>query len=442
MGEKCMKHKMKHKMIGILAIAFTLGSASSVFAYSDNPYVDVPRDHWAYGVVDKLTKAGIIEGYQDNTFKGDKVLTRYEMATIIAKAMTKYDKADTEEKAAINKLKVEFADDLENQGVRLRKVEKRLEQSKISGEYKVVYQDMSSEVNGVKQKSRVDNLFYSRARIVFTGNIDDLDYEFRLQNVSDLRAESGADGTTSLNRSNVGGKMFGGKWRFGTQADHNLDLWVTDATIKGVSGEYRIGKVDVVGRFGKEYVPITSYFSPSPGSYSSIDEHTVLTASTTVGKTFVGVGYHNLSFSGRKDPYNVTDDNRSIYELAAHGNIAPNLLLSAAYSKSTADFENTGYNVSLEYGKVNPAIVHSQSFKASYHYAGISSTYQPNGDYSELLINVNGNKVLSGFKGLALAYNYVPRKSTALVFKAQPNNKTIHYGGKTSAYSVTGYFFF
>ena len=71
----------------VLAMAMALGVTAS--AYAANPFSDVPAGHWAYDSISKLAAAGVIEGYGDDTFRGDRLMTRYEMAQIVAKAMAK-----------------------------------------------------------------------------------------------------------------------------------------------------------------------------------------------------------------------------------------------------------------------------------------------------------------------------------------------------------------
>ncbi len=56
-------------------------------SYAQNPSQDVPFDHWAYDAVQTLVEHGIITGYPDGTFKGDRALTRYEFAIATARAL-------------------------------------------------------------------------------------------------------------------------------------------------------------------------------------------------------------------------------------------------------------------------------------------------------------------------------------------------------------------
>lgn len=113
---------MKKRVIASMAAACVLAT-SSAFAAS-NPFADVPANHWAYGAVKSLAQAGLVDGYNDGTFKGDKSITRYEMAQMVGKAMYRSDKANAEQKALIEKLSKEYSDELQNLGVKVNNVEK------------------------------------------------------------------------------------------------------------------------------------------------------------------------------------------------------------------------------------------------------------------------------------------------------------------------------
>ena len=101
----------------IVAMAMALGVSATAFAA--NPFSDLPAGHWAYASVAKLAAAGVVDGYPDGTFKGDKTMTRYEMAQIVAKALAK-GTIGTDDR-----LVGEFADELDNLGVRVAKLEDR-----------------------------------------------------------------------------------------------------------------------------------------------------------------------------------------------------------------------------------------------------------------------------------------------------------------------------
>jgi len=66
----------------LLAVILGLTVAVSALA---QPFADVPTDHWAYDAIAELAAKGLIEGYPDGAFRGDRAMTRYEMA-MVAKA--------------------------------------------------------------------------------------------------------------------------------------------------------------------------------------------------------------------------------------------------------------------------------------------------------------------------------------------------------------------
>jgi len=98
---------MKKTLGFILALVFVLSLSGTAFAAG--PFADVPAKHWAYDAINKLAKAGIIDGYSDGTFHGDRTVTRYEMAQLVGRAIEREDKADSQQKAVIDKLTAEFA---------------------------------------------------------------------------------------------------------------------------------------------------------------------------------------------------------------------------------------------------------------------------------------------------------------------------------------------
>ncbi|MDF2876701.1 MAG: S-layer protein, partial [Sporomusa sp.] len=87
---------MKKNLIRSLVFILVLSITGTVLAAPENPFGDVPVKHWSYDSVSKLVEAGIIDGYGDKTFRGDKTLTRYEMSQLVARAMWNADKADAE----------------------------------------------------------------------------------------------------------------------------------------------------------------------------------------------------------------------------------------------------------------------------------------------------------------------------------------------------------
>lgn len=58
---------------------------------AENPFSEVPADHWAYDALSRLQAEGVIRGYGDGTFRGDQPITRYEIAQLVARAMENKD---------------------------------------------------------------------------------------------------------------------------------------------------------------------------------------------------------------------------------------------------------------------------------------------------------------------------------------------------------------
>jgi hypothetical protein len=95
---------------------------------------DVPPDHWAYKAIDELERAGVMKGFPDGTFKGRKIVTRYEMAETVARVLARATeltragvKITPEDTLRINRLTREFQTELELHGVRIEALEKRVE---------------------------------------------------------------------------------------------------------------------------------------------------------------------------------------------------------------------------------------------------------------------------------------------------------------------------
>ena len=127
---------MKKTLVSALTTALVVGAASTTFAAA-NPFQDVPADHWAYDAVAQLAADGVIEGYGDGTYRGDQEITRYEMAQMVARAMAKG--ANGADKALIDKLAAEFADELNSLGVRVSALEKKVDNVKWPGEVRYRY---------------------------------------------------------------------------------------------------------------------------------------------------------------------------------------------------------------------------------------------------------------------------------------------------------------
>lgn len=114
---------MKHAFLKA-AIASCFACAA-VTVSAANPFTDVSADDWAYQAVASLSDEGVIDGYPDGTFRGDKHVTRYEIAQIVARLMAKEDTLNASQKETLAKLSSHYANELKDLGVRIAELEKK-----------------------------------------------------------------------------------------------------------------------------------------------------------------------------------------------------------------------------------------------------------------------------------------------------------------------------
>ena len=195
---------MKKTLVSALSAALVIGAASTTFAAA-NPFSDVPRDHWAYDAVTQLAADGVVEGYGDGTYRGDRNITRYEMAQMTAKAMAKGDMSASD-KALVDRLAAEFADELNNLGVRVSNLERNADMVKWEGKLQYTYERTGGEfldkyAGGKKTNNEL--LF----RLNPTAEVNShWSVKARLDSKIDLRTDSGNDGNVKLKRAYAEGK--------------------------------------------------------------------------------------------------------------------------------------------------------------------------------------------------------------------------------------------
>ena len=153
----------------ILALAAVAALTAGVSAYAANPFSDVTADDWAYQAVSDLSAQGVVEGYPDGTFKGERNMTRYELAQIVARLMAKEDQLNAEQQATLDKLAGEYADELANLGVRVSNLEKKVGNIYWSGDARMRYQDNSL----VKDGKKVSDTWDGRMRINVKGQVNE-----------------------------------------------------------------------------------------------------------------------------------------------------------------------------------------------------------------------------------------------------------------------------
>ncbi len=133
------------KILALVAVIALVAFAAPAFAAA-NPFMDVPMNHWAYDAIGQLAARGVLSGYPDGTYKGNQPMTRYEVASAVARALAVVDmtKASKQDVEMLKKLVVEFKDELDALGVKVDKLDSRvavLEEGvggwKISGSFRM-----------------------------------------------------------------------------------------------------------------------------------------------------------------------------------------------------------------------------------------------------------------------------------------------------------------
>ena len=327
----------------VLAMAMALGVTAS--AYAANPFSDVPAGHWAYDSISKLAAAGVIEGYGDDTFRGDRLMTRYEMAQIVAKAMAKG--------ANVDKLAAEFADELDALGVRVAALEKKADNVKITGQ--VRYRYYATNKRDAGEKKRKHDL---RSRIFINGQINDSwTYTAWLQNVQDFTNNVG-DETTSFQRAWVDGRIGGMKVTAGRWQNKLADGVVYDARMDGVKLGYGAGKANIYAYYGKPSSSTADYDTKTgKGAWTTpYDEMYGVGVAAKFGKVGLDVGYDVFKDATEGHGWDaivpVVDDNK-IFNVGLKAGLGKDFNLGFRYlhtSEKVQDGDSkNGYVVDLGY---------------------------------------------------------------------------------------------
>ena len=375
----------------VLAMAMALGVTAS--AYAANPFSDVPAGHWAYDSINKLAAAGVIEGYGDSTFGGDKLMTRYEMAQIVAKAMAKG--------ANVDKLAAEFADELDNLGVRVANLEKKADNVKVTGEMRYHYVDHDATVGG----KAVGYATQLRSRIWVKGAInEDWTYTGMLENIQDLKNDKG-DETTKFQRAYVNGELGG----LAVQAGRYHAKWsegnVYDNRVDGVQVAY--GKdVKLLAGYGK--ASNQDGISSSTGNNAKDTYYAEL--SGKVENLSLVAGYYKF-----EDVKEVKDIDDTIWTVAANYAFDKNFKLGAMYLNGDKDGykgDDDGFVVTASYKGAKAAKAGSWGLVAKYYDQG-ASTY-----IDHTMNGLADNELFTGdegFKGYSVAANYTFAKNIVIL---------------------------
>ena len=229
----------------ILALAAVAALTAGVSAYAANPFSDVTADDWAYQAVSDLSAQGVVEGYPDGTFKGERNMTRYELAQIVARLMAKEDQLNAEQQATLDKLAGEYADELANLGVRVSNLEKKVGNISWAGDAKMMYTNNA--------KKTANDTYKGRIRLNVKGQVNDATYvQGRILTNMYFKDAGKDDGNTTMDRLFVN-HSFGEKTSvvLGRQDLTVFGGLEYDDAFDGAKLAYNDGKFDAYAAFGQ-----------------------------------------------------------------------------------------------------------------------------------------------------------------------------------------------
>ena len=317
----------------ILALAAVAALTAGVSAYAANPFSDVTADDWAYQAVSDLSAQGVVEGYPDGTFKGERNMTRYELAQIVARLMAKEDQLNAEQQATLDKLAGEYADELANLGVRVSNLEKKVGNISWNGDARMRYTNFSAD--------KADK-YDGRIRLNVKGQVNEATY---------------------------------------VQGQFVTNMWFKDAKPDDGDGDTTMSQIYVNHNFGKNVAvrlgrqPIT--FGDQGGwLYGALNGYDGAQVSYNNAKLALTTGFGQLDkfADGKKDTYFAkgaydfgfaklnadyiaekegTEGNAEVYGVGLNIPVQQFNVFGEYYKNTTADNYDTAWNAGLSYGKAD-----------------------------------------------------------------------------------------
>ena len=415
---------MKKTLVSALATALVVGAASTTFAAA-NPFSDVPRDHWAYDAVTQLAADGVVEGYGDGTFRGDRNITRYEMAQMVAKAMAKGDMSASD-RALVDRLAAEFADELNNLGVRVSNLERNADMVKWTG--KVQY-----EYDSVRREGQAkENSHELKLRLEPKAEINEHWHAIaRLDANVDPSQDTGSDGKVALKRAYVQGDYDKFQVRAGKMELVSSENYQAPGSIV-FDGNFSGAQV----KFGSD-LQATLQAGRYNGDFYVKDMKELSNRATYYGAQLhyeknnwvAGAGYYHFKTGDLAQYTTNNKDSANIWGVDLGYHFDQNSFLSAAYAhanKFNTDNKNKkSYQVTYEYKGANKADKGSWGAYLSYRYLGAAS------------VNATQDGAQYGTKGIEVGAGYTPFKNVVLTGKYF-NGKKIDGGSNDKVQKLYG----
>lgn len=406
---------MKKTLVSALTTALVVGAASTTFAAA-NPFSDVPADHWAYDAVSQLAADGVIEGYGDSTFKGNRNITRYEMAQMVAKAMAK--NTSGADKALVDKLAAEFAEELNNLGVRVAKLERNADMVKWNGKAEYTWQrstrentkdgsDTNKLLFRLEPSAEVNDHWHVNARLDANAYMnDDTSTDVKLKRVwaqgdyKNFQVRAGKMGNNIANDIVFDDPFSGLDVTFGSNLKATLAYGRVDSD---TASSNRLGKKSdweytAANTRTKRDVDAFTYW----GLGLNFDAGQKLTARAGF-QHFSGTNVKTYTHAINTNTTTTTAtkvDSTNVWSVGAGYKFDKNFALDATYARANSGDEKTAFSYQVSYKGAQPANKGTWGAWAAYRYLGDRAAFHPTWDV------INSNQ-----KGWELGVKYVPFKN-------------------------------
>ena len=428
----------KKTLVSAITAALVVGAASTTFAAA-NPFSDVPADSWAYDAVTTLAADGVIDGYPDGTYKGQNTMTRYEMAQIVARAMAKTDleKAD---KALVDKLAAEFAEELDNLGVRVADLEKKSDNVKWGGELRYRYYDINRDSNpGDETHNKVLFRLEPKAYIGNSGWTANarLDYEM------DLSSDEN-DNNVEVDRAWVEGPLFGATVQAGrapvfTAQGLLFDDRISGGTVAFGSDEFKTTLA--AGRYNPEHSDYRTIVGVDNAKDITAEYYGVQFDYTPNDKLALNAGYTGLvnldayveTAPGSKK-YDHFSDDATFWYVGGKYAFDKNVAFVGEYAQNTedwADDEDQAWTAELQYKGANAADAGSWGMYAGYRQIEAAASIAPT--YDDI--------IGAGYKGAVVGAMYVPAENILATIEYFDGEETISGQDASKFFANVDFFF-
>ena len=323
----------------ILALAAVAALTAGVSAYAANPFSDVTADDWAYQAVSDLSAQGVVEGYPDGTFKGERNMTRYELAQIVARLMAKEDQLNAEQQATLDKLAGEYADELANLGVRVSNLEKKVGNLYWSGDARMRYQDKGNNADA----------WNGRIRLNVKGQVNESTYvQGRFLNEMDFKGNG--DSNTTMDQLYVNHNFSKEvAVRLGRQpiAFGNQGGWLINPNkgFDGAQASYKNGKLALTTGFGQ--LNATKKVGDKVVGMEAADTDVYFAQGT------YDFGFAKLDANYIASKEGEADDRGEIYGVGLNVPVQQFNVFGEYWKNTTYGDNDTAWNAGLSYGKAD-----------------------------------------------------------------------------------------